>query len=98
MRSLVTGLLTLGVLTSVQVSWAEDPVVVVYDDPSLTRLEKQIGVTPAQLPGPEPMRIRAPASSPEEEEGVDAVTAGAVEVAEADPHSQEPRVITCVKS
>jgi hypothetical protein len=48
MRSLVTGLLTLGILTSVQVSSAEDPVVVVYDDPSLTRLEKQIGVTPAQ--------------------------------------------------
>jgi hypothetical protein len=48
MRSWVTGLLTVGVLTSVQVSWAEDPVVVVYDDPSLTRLEKQVGVTPAQ--------------------------------------------------
>jgi hypothetical protein len=48
MRSLVIGLLSLGILTSVQVSWAEDPVVVVYDDPSLTRLEKQIGVTPAQ--------------------------------------------------
>jgi hypothetical protein len=44
----VIGLVTLGILTSVQVSWAEDPVVVVYDDPSLTRLEKQIGVTPAQ--------------------------------------------------
>jgi hypothetical protein len=27
---------------------AEEPVVVVYDDPSLTRLEKEIGVTPAQ--------------------------------------------------
>jgi hypothetical protein len=48
MRSLVTGLLTLGVLTSVQLAWAEDPVVVVYSDPSLTRLEKEIGVTPAQ--------------------------------------------------
>ena len=48
MRSLVIGLVTLGILTSVQVSWAEDPVVVVYDDPSLTRLEKEIGVNPAQ--------------------------------------------------
>ena len=48
MRSLVIGLVTLGILTSVQVSRAEDPVVVVYDDPSLTRLEKEIGVTPAQ--------------------------------------------------
>ena len=48
MRSLVTGLVTLSVLTSVQFTWAEDPVVVVYSDPSLTRLEKEIGVTPAQ--------------------------------------------------
>ena len=48
MRSLVIGLVTLGILKSVQVSWAEDPVVVVYDDPSLTRLEKEIGVTPGQ--------------------------------------------------
>jgi len=48
MRSLVTGLVTLSVLTSVQLTWAEDPVVVVYSDPSLTRLEKEIGVTPAQ--------------------------------------------------
>ncbi|HEX6563988.1 MAG TPA: hypothetical protein VF020_06875 [Chthoniobacterales bacterium] len=48
MRSLVIGLVNLGILTSVQVSWAEDPVVVVYDDPSLTRLEKEIGVTPPQ--------------------------------------------------
>src|SRR6201997_270574 len=48
MRSLVIGLVTLGIFTSVQVSWAEDPVVVVYDDPSLTRLEKEIGVTPGQ--------------------------------------------------
>jgi hypothetical protein len=48
MRSLVIGLVTLGILTSVQVSWGEDPVVVVYDDPSLTRLEKAIGVTPGQ--------------------------------------------------
>jgi hypothetical protein len=48
MRSLVIALVTLGFLTSVQVSWAEDPVVVVYDDPSLTRLEKEIGVTPPQ--------------------------------------------------
>ena len=48
MRSLVIGLVTLGLFTSVQVSWAEDPVVVVYDDPSLTRLEKEIGVTPVQ--------------------------------------------------
>jgi hypothetical protein len=48
MRSLVTGLVSLGVLTSVQLTWAEDPVVVVYSDPSLTRLEKEIGVTPAQ--------------------------------------------------
>ena len=48
MRSLVIGLVTLGILTSIQVSWAEDPVVVVYDDPSLTRLEKEIGVTPPQ--------------------------------------------------
>jgi hypothetical protein len=48
MRSLVTGLVTLSVLISVQLTWAEDPVVVVYSDPSLTRLEKEIGVTPAQ--------------------------------------------------
>jgi hypothetical protein len=48
MRSLAAGLVTLGVLTSVQLTWAEDPVVVVYSDPSLTRLEKEIGVTPAQ--------------------------------------------------
>ena len=48
MRSLVIGLVTLGILTSVHVSWAADPVVVVYDDPSLTRLEKEIGVTPPQ--------------------------------------------------
>jgi hypothetical protein len=48
MRSLVIGLVSLGILISVRVSWAEDPVVVVYDDPSLTRLERQIGVTPAQ--------------------------------------------------
>ena len=48
MRSLVIGLVALGIVTSVQVSWAEDPVVVVYDDPSLTRLEKEISVTPGQ--------------------------------------------------
>jgi hypothetical protein len=48
MRSLVRGLLVLGVVSSVQLGWAEDPVVVVYSDPSLTRLEKEIGVTPAQ--------------------------------------------------
>jgi hypothetical protein len=48
MRSLAIGVLTLGILTSVQVSRAEDPVAVVYSDPSLTRLEKEIGVTPAQ--------------------------------------------------
>src|ERR1700739_964754 len=48
MRSLVTGFVTLSVLISVQLTWAEDPVVVVYSDPSLTRLEKEIGVTPAQ--------------------------------------------------
>ena len=48
MRSLVTGLLTFGILGVAQVGWAEDPVVVVYSDPSLTRLEKEIGVTPAQ--------------------------------------------------
>ena len=48
MRSLAAGLLTLGVLTSVQFTRAEDPVVVVYSDPSLTRLEKEVGVTPAQ--------------------------------------------------
>ena len=46
MRWLVIGLL--GVLTSIQLARAEDPVVVVYSDPSLTRLEKEIGVTPAQ--------------------------------------------------
>ena len=46
MRSLVIGLM--GVLTSIQLARAEDPVVVVYSDPSLTRLEKEIGVTPAQ--------------------------------------------------
>ena len=48
MRSLVTGLVTLSVLISVQLTWAEGPVVVVYSDPSLTRLEKEVGVTPAQ--------------------------------------------------
>jgi hypothetical protein len=48
MRSLVTGLLTLVILASVELIRAEDPVVVVYSDPSLTRLEKEIGVTPAQ--------------------------------------------------
>jgi hypothetical protein len=50
MRSLVTGLFILGVATSVQLAWAEepDPVVVIYSDPSLTRLEKAIGVTPPQ--------------------------------------------------
>jgi len=48
MRSLVIGLLPVAILTFVHVSLAADPVVVVYDDPSLTRLEKQIGVTPAQ--------------------------------------------------
>jgi hypothetical protein len=48
MRSLALNLLTLGFLTSAQFSLAEEPVVVVYDDPSLTRLEKEIGVTPAQ--------------------------------------------------
>ena len=48
MRSLVTGLLTFGILGVAQVGWAEDPVVVVYSDPGLTRLEKEIGVTPAQ--------------------------------------------------
>ena len=48
MRSLVAGLLTLFVLTSAEFAQAEDPVVVVYSDPSLTRLEKEIGVTPAQ--------------------------------------------------
>jgi hypothetical protein len=46
MRSLALSLLTLGLLISF--SRAEDPVVVVYDDPSLTRLEKEIGVTPGQ--------------------------------------------------
>jgi hypothetical protein len=48
MRSPVTTLLTFGVLTSAQLCFAIDPVVVVYSDPSLTRLEKEIGVTPAQ--------------------------------------------------
>ena len=48
MRSPVTTLLTFGVLTSAQLGFAIDPVVVVYSDPSLTRLEKEIGVTPAQ--------------------------------------------------
>ena len=48
MRSLVAGLLTLFVVISVELTQAEDPVVVVYSDPSLTRLEKEIGVTPAQ--------------------------------------------------
>jgi hypothetical protein len=48
MRSLVTGLLTLVVLACVALTRAEDPVVVVYSDPSLTRLEKEISVTPAQ--------------------------------------------------
>ena len=41
-------LLTFSVLTSAQLGLAVDPVVVVYSDPSLTRLEKEIGVTPAQ--------------------------------------------------
>lgn len=48
MRSLVMGLLTFGILGVAQVGWAVDPVVVVYSDPSLTRLEKEVGVTPAQ--------------------------------------------------
>jgi hypothetical protein len=48
MRSLVITLLTFFVLTSAQLGLAVDPVVVVYSDPSLTRLEKEIGVTPAQ--------------------------------------------------
>jgi uncharacterized membrane protein YgcG len=48
MRSLVTGLLPLFALTSVELARAEDPVIVVYSDPSLTRLEKEIGVTLAQ--------------------------------------------------
>jgi hypothetical protein len=48
MRSLVTTLLTIGVLASAQLGLAIDPVVVVYSDPGLTRLEKAIGVTPAQ--------------------------------------------------
>ena len=48
MRSLALSLLTLGLLTSAQLTLAEEPVVVVYNDPSLTRLEKEIGVTPAQ--------------------------------------------------
>ena len=48
MRSLVINLLTVSVLTSAQLGLAVDPVVVVYSDPSLTRLEKEIGVTPAQ--------------------------------------------------
>jgi len=48
MRSLVTGLLTFGILGVAQAGWAEDPVVVVYSDPGLTRLEKEIGVTPTQ--------------------------------------------------
>ena len=48
MRSPVTTLLTFGVLASAQLGFAIDPVVVVYSDPSLTRLEKEIGVTPAQ--------------------------------------------------
>jgi hypothetical protein len=50
MRPLVTwqGLLAIGLLTSVSMCLAEDPVVVIYSDPSLTRLEKEIGVTPAQ--------------------------------------------------
>jgi hypothetical protein len=48
MRSLVITLLTFSVLTSAQLGLAVDPVVVVYSDPSLSRLEKEIGVTPAQ--------------------------------------------------
>ena len=48
MRWLVTSLLTFGVLISAQIGLAVDPVLVVYSDPSLTRLEKEIGVTPAQ--------------------------------------------------
>ena len=48
MLSPVKALLTFGVLTSAQLALAIDPVVVVYSDPNLTRLEKEIGVTPAQ--------------------------------------------------
>jgi Spy/CpxP family protein refolding chaperone len=33
---------------SVGLTWAEDPIVVHYSDPSLTRLEKQLGITAAQ--------------------------------------------------
>src|SRR5258708_18133506 len=48
MRLLVITLLTFVVLNSAQLGLAVDPVVVVYSDPSLSRLEKEIGVTPAQ--------------------------------------------------
>jgi hypothetical protein len=48
MRSPIKTLLTFGVLASAQLGFAIDPVVVVYSDPGLTRLEKEIGVTPAQ--------------------------------------------------
>src|SRR5258707_12808691 len=48
MRSLVITLLTFVVLTSAQLGLAVDPVVVVYSDPSFSRLEKEIGVAPAQ--------------------------------------------------
>lgn len=48
MWSPVKALLTLGFLASAQLVLAIDPVVVVYSDPSLNRLEKEIGVTPGQ--------------------------------------------------
>jgi hypothetical protein len=50
MRSLfiIQGLVAFVGCLLISRSLAEDPVVVRYADPSLTRLEKEIGVTPAQ--------------------------------------------------
>ncbi|HXM01316.1 MAG TPA: hypothetical protein VN939_01860 [Chthoniobacterales bacterium] len=74
MRSLVMGLLTLGILGVAQVGWAEDPVVVVYSDPSLTRLEKEIGVTPTQKDRFDDIvvKYRDPQASNDGKTGVDA--------------------------
>jgi hypothetical protein len=38
----------LSCFASVALALAEDPIVVHYSDPSLVRLEKQLGITPAQ--------------------------------------------------
>jgi hypothetical protein len=86
MWSPVTTLLTFAVLASAQLGLAIDPVVVIYSDPSLTRLEREIGVTPVQKDRFDDIvvKYRDPESSN---------TAGAKAGADADssasPHSGE---------